>query len=93
MAEQIFPVIEVRGGRTVDLLLMGGEDFSVVENNKLELSSIEAFLLNKRLKENENKGKIEQKNAFTRSLMKDVPSEDNEESGSNDGVAYEPVSN
>ena len=93
MAEQIFPVIEVRGGRTVDLLLMGGEDFSVVENNKLDLSSIESFLLNKRLKDNEKKGKIEQKNAFTRSLMKDVPSDNDEESGSNNGVQYEPVSN
>ena len=93
MAEQIFPVIEVRGGRTVDLLLMGGEDFSVVENNKLDLSSIESFLLNKRLKDDEKKGKIEQKNAFTRSLMKDIPSDNDEESGSNNGVQYEPVSN
>ena len=93
MAEQIFPVIEVRGGRTVDLLLMGGEDFSVVENNKLDLSSIESFLLNKRLKDNEKKGKIEQKNAFTRSLMRDIPSDNDEESGSNNGVQYEPVSN
>lgn len=93
MAEQIFPVIEVRGGRTVDLLLMGGEDFSVVENNKLDLSSIESFLLNKRLKDDEKKGKIEQKNAFTRSLMRDIPSDNDEESGSNNGVQYEPVSN
>ena len=92
MAEQIFPVIEVRGGRTVDLLLMGGEDFTVVENNKLDLSSIEAFLLNKRLKESDDKGKIKQKNAFTRSLMREVPVEEgSDEGGSSDGVQYEPV--
>ena len=94
MAEQIFPVIEVRGGRTVDLLLMGGEDFSVVENNRIDLSSVEAFLVNKKLKDESDKGKIKQKNAFTRSLMKDIPSENDEDmsSSSNDGVQYEPVS-
>lgn len=94
MAEQIFPVIEVRGGRTVDLLLMGGEDFSVVENNKLDLGSIESFLLNKKLKQNQDKGKIRQKNAFTRSLMKSVPTENetNEEGDFNNDVQYEPVS-
>lgn len=40
MAEQIFPVIEVKGGRTVNILLKGGESFTVTDFNKLDLSSI-----------------------------------------------------
>jgi len=33
MAEQIFPVIEVKGGRTVNIFLAGGEDLSIMENH------------------------------------------------------------
>ncbi len=40
MAEQIFPVIEVKGGRTVNILLKGGESFTVTDFNKLDLSEI-----------------------------------------------------
>lgn len=40
MAEQIFPVIEVKGGRTVNILLKGGEDFKVTDFKKLDLSAI-----------------------------------------------------
>lgn len=40
MAEQIFPVIEVKGGRTVNILLKGGESFTVTDFNKFDLSSI-----------------------------------------------------
>lgn len=40
MAEQIFPVIEVKGGRTVNILLKGGESFSVTDFNKLDLISV-----------------------------------------------------
>lgn len=40
MAEQIFPVIEVKGGRTVNILLKGGESFNITDFNKLDLSSI-----------------------------------------------------
>lgn len=40
MAENIFPVIEVKGGRTVNILLKGGESFSITDFNKLDLSDI-----------------------------------------------------
>lgn len=40
MAEQIFPVIEVKGGRTVNILLKGGESFTVTDFNKLDLISV-----------------------------------------------------
>lgn len=40
MAEQIFPVIEVKGGRTVNILLKGGESFTVTDFNKFDLSTI-----------------------------------------------------
>lgn len=40
MAENIFPVIEVKGGRTVNILLKGGESFTITDFNKLDLSSI-----------------------------------------------------
>lgn len=41
MAEQIFPVIEVKGGRTVNILLKGGEDLQIKDFNKVDLSEIE----------------------------------------------------
>jgi len=41
MAEQIFPVIEVKAGRTVNILLKGGEDLEVRDFNKLSLGEIE----------------------------------------------------
>jgi len=41
MAEQIFPVIEVKGGRTVNILLKGGEDLIIKDFNKFEVSEIE----------------------------------------------------
>lgn len=41
MAEQIFPVIEVKGGRTVNILLKGGEDLKIKDFNKVDLSEIE----------------------------------------------------
>ena len=41
MAEQIFPVIEVKGGRTVNILLKGGEDLVIKDFNKFEISEIE----------------------------------------------------
>jgi conjugal transfer pilus assembly protein TraB len=40
MAQQIFPVIEVKGGRTIDILLKGGENFSVRDFNKLDLGLV-----------------------------------------------------
>jgi conjugal transfer pilus assembly protein TraB len=41
MAEQIFPVIEVKAGRTVNILLKGGEDLEVKDFNKLSIGEIE----------------------------------------------------
>lgn len=50
MAEQIFPVIEVKGGRTVNILLKGGEDLVIKDFNKFEIEGLEE--------------KIETENAF-----------------------------
>jgi len=41
MAEQIFPVIEVKPGRTVDILLKGGETLTVTDFNSADISEIE----------------------------------------------------
>jgi conjugal transfer pilus assembly protein TraB len=41
MAEQIFPVIEVKAGRTVNILLKGGEDLEVKDFHKLDIGAIE----------------------------------------------------
>ncbi|MFL1706548.1 TraB/VirB10 family protein [Campylobacter sp. MOP7] len=71
MAEQIFPVIEVRGGRTIDLLLLGGENFAVVENQLTDVDAIDTYLGSKAY---EDKTKANDttignsKNAFTRSV-------------------------
>lgn len=71
MAEQIFPVIEVRGGRTVDLLLIGGEDLTIVENNKVDLSNINDHLSELSLKKDKEEDKITNTNPFTKSILKD----------------------
>lgn len=74
MAEQIFPVIEVRGGRTVDLFLVGGENFTVVENQMMDVDAIDSFLGARAYE-----GSVEKTqkttsggstNPFTRSVMK-----------------------
>jgi len=41
MAEQIFPVIEVKAGRTVNILLRGGEDLQVKDLHKVDIGEIE----------------------------------------------------
>lgn len=41
MAEQIFPIIEVKPGRTVDILLKGGETLTVTDFNSADISEIE----------------------------------------------------
>ncbi len=71
MAEQIFPVIEVRGGRTVDLLLIGGEDLTIVENNKVDLANINDHLSELSLKKDKEEDKITNTNPFTKSILKD----------------------
>lgn len=69
MAEQIFPVIEVRGGRTVDILLIGGEDLSIVENNKMDLANINDHLSSLRLKKEAEEDTMSETNAFTKSIL------------------------
>lgn len=71
MAEQIFPVIEVRGGRTVDILLIGGEDLTIVENNKVDLANINDHLSELSLKKDKEEDKITNTNPFTKSILKD----------------------
>jgi len=67
MAEQIFPVIEVKGGRTVDVLLMGGEDLTIVENNKVDIAVMEDFI--EQEKNRKKGGKVSMsKNAFTQAI-------------------------
>lgn len=69
MAEQIFPVIEVKGGRTVDILLIGGEDLKVVENSKMDIANINdrlSELSNKKPKENGTSDN----NAFSKTILK-----------------------
>ena len=54
MAKQIFPVIEVKGGRTVDILLKGGENLVVTDFNKADLSKIQDDIdINKEIEEKE----------------------------------------
>jgi hypothetical protein len=79
MAEQIFPVIEVKGGRTVDILLIGGEDLSVVENDNMDIANINDHLSELSLKKESEEDTISETNAFTRSVIKSSgkgPSED-----------------
>ena len=71
MAEQIFPVIEVRGGRTVDILLIGGEDLTIVENNKVDLANINDHLSELSLKKDKEADKITNTNPFTKSILND----------------------
>lgn len=71
MAEQIFPVIEVRGGRTVDILLIGGEDLTIVENNKVDLANINDHLSELSLKKDKEEDKITNTNPFTKSILND----------------------
>jgi hypothetical protein len=69
MAEQIFPVIEVKGGRTIDILLIGGEELTVVENNKLDIQRMRDNIEKAELKKSQKDAKISsQANAFTRTV-------------------------
>jgi len=69
MAEQIFPVIEVKGGRNVDVLLMGGEDLTIVENNKVDMSLMNEFIEQEKQK-NSSKNANMSNNAFTQAISK-----------------------
>jgi hypothetical protein len=70
MAEQIFPVIEVTGGRTVDIIFKGSSNFSVRENNNLRIDEITDKLFkiayNNKVKDSENKEILEE--SFTKTM-------------------------
>ena len=70
MAEQIFPIIEVKGGRTIDILLIGGEELTVVENNKLDIGRMQEGIDKENLKKLSKKNTMSKQNAFTKSITK-----------------------
>lgn len=73
MAEQIFPIIEVKGGRTVNILLIGGEELTVVDN-KLVSTTDMAETSATVLKTKKKKSKIVSRNAFKEVILNDSPS-------------------
>lgn len=66
MAEQIFPIIEVKGGRTVSILLIGGEDINMVENNVVRSGDMSEKAAQKELEERKKSDNINYENAFTK---------------------------
>jgi len=74
MAEQIFPVIEVKPGRTVDIMLLGGEDLKVVKNTPASISNILKYIENKEEQEKARKRNLMQNrilnsNPFSRAIV------------------------
>jgi len=55
MAEQIFPVIEVKAGRTVDIMLLGGENLHVVKNTPMSIANVLKYIENKEETKQRNK--------------------------------------
>jgi len=74
MAEQIFPIIEVKGGRTVSILLIGGEDLNVVENNKVNTAHMNEVSEKIELKKLNKHGRIPKVNAFTKVITENQSS-------------------
>lgn len=70
MAEQIFPIIEVKGGRTVDIMLIGEQDLSLVENNKLDINDITDHIEQIELNKLKKDDTISDNNAFTQTVLK-----------------------
>jgi hypothetical protein len=73
MAEQIFPVIEVKPGRTVDIMLLGGENLKVVKNNPISISRILKYIEQEENKKERKKQQILNNqtlstNPFTRTI-------------------------
>lgn len=65
MAQQIFPVIEVKPGRTVDILLKGGETLTVTDFNSAEITAIENDIAQlKAEQEEEDKERLKELEAF-----------------------------
>jgi conjugal transfer pilus assembly protein TraB len=81
MAEQIFPIIEVKGGRTVSILLIGGEDLTVVENNSVNIANLNNNLEDIKLKKELKKDKIseQESNAFMKSISNEFTQTNEEE--------------
>lgn len=79
MAEQIFPIIEVKGGRTVDIMLIGEQDLTLVENNKLDINEINDHINQIELNKINKNDIIEENNAFTQTLLKNENSDSNED--------------
>jgi len=85
MAEQIFPVIEVKGGRTVSILLIGGEDLTLVENNVVRSGDMSDKASKKQLEKERKLGTIDYENAFTKVITEEgdteISSQQNTEEG------------
>jgi len=78
MAEQIFPIIEVKGGRTVNIFLAGGEDLSVVENHVPRMASMTRVaedLIMEREHENEEVAALAN-NPFVRAVSDETSAEE-----------------
>ena len=69
MAQQIFPVIEVKGGRTVNILLIGGENLSVVDNNKMDINDINNVAGKISKEKSHNKNTFVSTNAFQKASI------------------------
>ncbi len=78
MAEQIFPVIEVKGGRTVNIFLAGGEDLAVTENHVPTMAHMtqtaEDIIMNRNSKTGEQTAL--ENNPFVRAVAGDSVAED-----------------
>ena len=69
MAEQIFPVIEVKPGRTVDVLLKGGDNLTIKKASKADIFQMEENI--DKMEEQEKVAK-EQQNAQNSAKTKNV---------------------
>jgi len=58
MAEQIFPVIEVKPGRTVDILLKGGDTLTITDFNSAEINQIESDIVELKRQQKEDEERL-----------------------------------
>ena len=58
MAEQIFPVIEVKPGRTVDILLKGGDTLTITDFNSAEIDQIETDIVELKRQQKEDEERL-----------------------------------
>jgi len=85
MAEQIFPVIEVKGGRTVSILLIGGEDLTLVENNVVRSGDMSDKAAKKQLEKERKLGRIDYENAFTKVVTEEGNTETSSQQNTEEG--------